>query len=413
MITSILRLLFTKSKEPLYFTNKVVTPNIKSKDFGLYIHIPFCKTLCPFCPYYKIKYDKNMALLYKEALIKEIHMMSKLYEGKNVQSIYFGGGTPILLLEELTDIMNALKENYNITGDFGIELHPSDINKESLRKLKALGFNMISIGIQSFNEKCLNNLGREYISGEEKVALAKEANFKVIDVDLIFGIKDQSSNNLKDDFRKAFKSGATQVSTYPFIDFSYAKNKNKPLGRRQKKRLLQCLEEARKEIDCERTSVWTFGKKGIPKYSSITRDLYLGFGPSSATLTEDIFQLNTFSVEEYIKCLNKNIQPSALVMKFPKRNRALYWLFWNSYSLKLEKNQFYKLFHENLNDYFKWELKLGLLLKFLKETPEAYELTKKGAYVYHLIEQKYTHEYIDKTWRITGKEPWPKEIKLY
>lgn len=413
MITSTLRLLFTKSKEPLFFTKEIVTPNIKAKDFGLYIHIPFCKTLCPFCPYYKVKYDKNMALLYKEALIKEILMMSKLFKGKNVQSVYFGGGTPALMLEELSDIMKALKENFNILGDFGIELHPRDIDEESLNKLRNLGFNMISIGIQSFNEKCLNNLGREYIAGEEKVNLAKAANFKVIDVDLIFGIKDQSGEDLRMDFKRAFKAGATQVSTYPFIDFTYAQNKNKPLGRKNKKELLHCLEEVSKEINYERTSVWTFGKNGIPKYSSITRDLYLGFGPSAATLTEDIFQLNTFSVEEYIKCLDKNLQPAALVMKFPKRNRALYWLFWNSYSLKLDKEEFYKLFHENLHDFFKWELRLGLLLHLLKETPKAYELTNKGSYVYHLIEQKYTHEYIDKTWRITGKEPWPEEIKLY
>ena len=100
-------------------------------------------------------------------------------------------------------------------------------------------------------------------------------------------------------------------------------------------------------------------------------------------------------------------------MEFNTRTRALYWLFWNAYTLKLNKDDFYRLFEKDLEDISYLELKLAQLFGLISKTPEGYGLTKRGAYLYHLMEQKYTHQYIDKTWRITGETPWPEEIKLY
>ncbi len=149
------------------------------------------------------------------------------------------------MIEELNDIIIALKEVFNISCDIGIELHPRDVTKDLAKKLKDLGFTMVSIGIQSFQQKELITLGREFIDSDEKVTILKNVNFKVIDVDLIFRILGQSIEDLKKDFITAFKNGATQVSTYPFIDFSYANNKNKPLGYKEKKVLLNSLETLR------------------------------------------------------------------------------------------------------------------------------------------------------------------------
>ncbi|MBU3100903.1 MULTISPECIES: radical SAM protein [Clostridium] len=415
MITSILRVILTRSFKPLMFTSKVdYKMEFDSNEIGIYVHIPFCKTLCPFCPYNKIKYDESMINPYKTALIDEINMVGGLYGRKKViTSVYFGGGSPALMLNELGEIITALKKNFNISTSIGIELHPSDITKESLLKIKSIGFDMVSIGIQSFQLECLNTLGREYIDGAEKVRLVKAAGFKTIDVDLIFGIANQGEDILKKDFLMAFELGATQVSTYPFIDFSYANNIRKPLGKQEKKRLLNCLEKTSIEIGCDRTAVWTFAKKGTIRYSSITRDAFIGFGPSATSLTKEFLKLNTFSVEEYIKCVNKGKIPTAMTMKFSERNRALYWLFWNAYTLKFNDDEFKKLFGVNLEKMFKIELRIGIALRLLTKVENSYILTKKGTYFYHLLEQKYTNRYIDKSWREARKNPWPNEIRLY
>ncbi len=415
MITNLLRLLFTRSLKPFIFTNEnkyEFTTDVP--ELGIYVHIPFCNTLCPFCPYNKVKYDKALASSYKDALIKEIQMVGTLNKKKSkITSVYFGGGSPALMLEHLPDILTILRNNFHIKSNLGIELHPRDINTETLIKLKNIGFNMVSIGIQSFEEKYLNILGREYINGAEKVKMAAAAGFTTIDVDLMFGIEGQTKENLKNDFITAFNSGATQVSTYPFIDFSYANNKSKPLGKKQKKELLTYLETISEKLQCIRTSVWTFGKKDTSKYSSITRDNFIGFGPSATTLLKDFFKVNTFSVVEYIKYINSEKIPTSLTLSFTKRTRALYWLFWNSYTLKINNENFKKLFNTELDYIFKFELKLGIFMRLIRKTKEGYELTEKGTYKYHLVEQAYTHQYIDKTWRIARKEAWPDKIKLY
>ncbi|WP_186429566.1 radical SAM protein [Clostridium sp. BSD9I1] len=415
MITNFLRLLFTKSFKPFVFTNENnYELNMNVPELGIYVHIPFCTTICAFCPYNKIKYDKTLAAAYKDALIKEINIVGSLNKKKNkITSVYFGGGSPALMLEELADILRTLRSNFDINCNIGLELHPRDINEEDLLKLKNIGFDMVSIGIQSFDEESLKTLGRDYINGAEKVRMAASIGFKTIDVDLIFGIEGQCEESLKRDFKTAFEAGATQVSTYPFIDFSYANNKSKPLGKKEKKKLLQYLEKVSEELQCKRTAVWTFGKKDVPKYSSITRDNFIGFGPSATTLLRDFFKINTFSVEEYIKRVNSKKMPTALTMKFNERTRALYWLFWNSYTLSIDNESFKKLFKKDLEQIFKLELTLGRIMGLLTKTEEGYELTEKGTYKYHLVEQAYTHQYIDKTWRIARQEAWPDKIELY
>ncbi|MBS5787160.1 MAG: radical SAM protein [Clostridioides difficile] len=414
MFSNIFRIIETRSFKPLKFT-KINAEYIDNdvEDIGIYIHIPFCKKLCSFCPYNKVKYDEALSLRFKDALLKEIHLIGDYYKEKNITSIYFGGGTPSLMLEELNDIIIALKEIFNINCDIGIELHPSDITKELAKKLKDIGFTMVSIGIQSFQQKELITLGREFIDGDEKVTILKNENFKVIDVDLIFGINGQSIEDLKKDFITAFENGATQVSTYPFIDFSYANNKNKPLGRKEKKVLLNSLETLREELNLKRTSVWTFGKEAVPKYSSITRDAYIGFGPSAASLTKKYFKINTFSVEEYISALNNDKNPKSLTMDFTERLRALYWCFWNAYTLEFNNHNFRKIFKKDIESIFKIELLLSRILGIIKKTKNGYKLTELGIYLYHLVEQHYTHQYIDKTWRICGQISWPDEIDLY
>lgn len=415
MIIDILRILLTRSMKPLVFTNNTdYKLDINVKELGIYVHIPFCKTLCSFCPYNKVLYNHKLMKEYKNALINEINMMGKVYDkSTRITSVYFGGGTPALMLEELEDILKVLKANFAIEKSIGIELHPSDISEESLKRLRNIGFDMASIGIQSFQDKCLRTLERASINGAEKVRLAKAAGFTTIDVDLIFGIVNQSEEDLRRDFFTAFECGASQVSTYPFIDFSYANNKSKPLDKKEKKQLLTCLERTSKEIACDRTSVWTFGLKKTEKYSSITRDLYIGFGPSAATLLKDVFKVNTFSVEAYIDAVNSGNIPTSLSLRFNERTRALYWAFWNAYTLKMSNKEFSKVFTKNIERVLGVELLIGRALGIIKKAGDDYNLTERGAYIYHLIEQRYTCQYIDKMWGKSSKEAWPKEIKLY
>ena len=377
------------------------------------MHIPFCKTICSFCPYSKQIFDKNLASKYKDALLKEIDLVT-MYDNKKktTTSLYFGGGTPSLMIDSLKEIIDKLKEKFEILEGVGVELHPDDITSEILTKLEYAGVTMISLGIQSFNKVVLNNIGRKENKFIEKLKLAKSFNFDVIDVDLIFAIPGQTEEMLEEDIKTAFAYGATQVSTHPFIDFTYTSNTNKPLSKKVKKKMLKRLETISNELGLDRTSVWTFAKKNTSKYSSVTRDNFLGFGTSATTLLKDAFKINTFSIEDYINRVDNHELPTSLTLDFTLRQRAVYYLFWSSYGMDIDIENYRNLIGKSLTNMYGFEMLIAKLFGYIRKTEYGYRLTPKGALIYHDIEQKYTHAYIDKMWNISRLTPFPKEIKL-
>jgi len=415
LLPSILRILLTRSFKPFIFRNKY-SDHLAYQDLknvGLYVHIPFCNTLCDFCPYFKVKYDETLVLEYINALLKEIDIVCRgQKEKKTVTSLYFGGGTPALILSFLQKIILKLEEYLFIKDGIGVELHPDNICENTLNVLKASGVNMISIGIQSFDNGCLDALGRKNDNFTEKLKLAASYGFSVIDADLIFGIPNQTEAVLINDITLAFKYGATQVSTYPFIDFTFANNMYKPMPEKVKKKMLAAITEYAAMNNIERTSVWTFAKKGTKKYSSVTRDNFLGFGASASTLLQDIFKINTFSITDYIRRINENHLPTSLTLDFSKRQRACYFLFWACYSMRIDREAFNEMLGEKLEKLYGAELLFCRMFGLLKKENNGYRLTDKGAYLYHKIEQAYTTAYIDKSWNISRLHPFPEKIIL-
>lgn len=415
MLTSLIRMYLTRSFEPFRFQSEYSNHlDYHCLDnLGLYVHIPFCRSLCSFCPYCRVKYQSELVELYLKALLQEIELVGKASAGKKqVTSLYFGGGTPALLIDDLERIINAIQRYFVITEGIGIELHPEDLTPSNLSKFKDAGVNMVCLGVQSFDKQCLANLGRMGKSAEAELELAGNAGFAAVDVDLIFAIPGQTTASLLQDVDTAFKYGATQVSTYPFIDFTFADNKYKPLSKRSKKQMLQALVEHCRAAGRERTSVWTFAAPGTPKYSSITRDFFLGFGVSAASLLRDQFKINTFSIPAYIERVRSGQLPTMLTLEFTRYQRAAYYLFWSAYSMSLSPEQFHSVVGEPLEKIYGFEFwlleKLGLIYKH----EDFYKLTDQAAYYYHNLEQIYTTAYIDKMWHIARCEAFPQEIIL-
>jgi len=415
MLTSFLRVFLTRSFRPFIFKGSSGGHlDIDAKNMGLYIHVPFCKDLCSFCPYYKVPYDRGLMKVYVGSLVKEVGLVAERCQHKTeISSIYFGGGSPALASGSLPDIMEKIRDCFCIDGNIGIELHPRDIDRSLLNVLKETGFDMLSIGVQSFQEKCLMSLGRYTFDSRKKIRMAARTGFRVIDVDLIFGIPGQEPDDLIKDFHTAVGCGATQISAYPFIEFSYRGIRERPAGSKMQENMLESLIQISREKGFMRASVWTFVKKNSSQYSSVTRDNYIGLGPSAASLDSHTFKINTFSVGEYNACLKHNRIPTALTLKFDNRRRALYWLFWSAYNLQLGRKSFRDLFDTELDSFFRLEIFLGKKLGIIEEDGQGYHITERGARLYHMMEQVYTHQYIDKTWRTSMEDPWPRKLILY
>jgi len=414
-LTSLLRIWLTRSFKPFEFKNRHDDRlEFEGLDqLGLYVHIPFCRSICSFRPYCKVMYDQDLSERYLEALLAEIEMVGgTLDTPKEVTSLYFGGGTPALMLDCLAEIIAALKKHFIILGGIGVELHPEDVRPETLDTLKSAGVTMISIGVQSFDEGCLAALGRSVPDYGRIFDAVRKSGFETVDMDLIFAIPGQNAGILKHDIETAFANGATQISTYPFIDFTFANNRYKPLPEQEKKKMLSEITAFCAYKGFKRTSVWTFAKPGTGKYSSITRDNFLGFGVSATTLLKDQFKINTFSIEGYIDRIKNGLLPTSLTLDFSLRQRAAYYLFWSAYSIRISPSGFGSYFDRTIDSIYGAEIGLCVLLGLLRKKGTEYELTEKGAYYYHYIEQAYTTAYIDKMWNISRNEPFPEKIIL-
>jgi len=413
MLTRALRLLLARSWQPFRFTGRRGEPlDLDVPRLGLYVHVPFCRTICDFCPYSKQPLDRPLLEEYGEALLAEIDLVAGQGPPRPATSLYYGGGTPALALAWLPRINAALDRHFHRTGHAGIELHPADVDGPMLRELRSCGFDMVSLGIQSFRADSLQALGRRPLDGVEVLSRAQAAGFTAIDVDLIFCLPGQREADLLDDLETAVRHGATQVSTYPFINFSYTNQRRRAQGRLEKRRMLRALARRADELGFARTSVWTFARRGTPRYSSVTRESFVGFGSSAASLLKNRFKINTFSTKDYIRSVAAGVIPTALVLDFDLRARAAYWLFWSCYGLEIDEAAFRELFGVELHRVFGNELALARRLGILQAVPGGYRLTERGAYWFHLVEQEYTHQYIDKTWRLGMTDPWPATLAL-
>ena len=415
LITDLTRMYLTHSTKPFIFTKDFdkVLPYDKGSEFGLYVHIPFCKSICNFCPYCKVIYDEETAKGYIDSLIKEIHLVGRQWNGRRrATSLYFGGGTPALLADRITDIISALREHFIITDGIGIELHPDNVNVSVLKTLKSAGVDKISIGIQSFQDKYRRVLQRRKFDIKDISKALNEVEFETVSMDFIFALPTQTFGDLKNDIDMAFANGANHIAIYPLIDFTFNKNKVPAMPKKEKRKLLDDITNYCISKGYVRKSIWTFASEESASYSSMTRDNFFGFGCSATSLFKDQFKINTFSVLEYCKRIDANILPTALTNRFVKRQRMIYYLFWKLYSTRLKVKEFEEFFDIPLNKVYGLEFRLLQVLGFLTRDEEGYKMTLKGAFYYHYYENFYTLSYIDKMWGIMRKEAFPKDMRL-
>jgi oxygen-independent coproporphyrinogen III oxidase len=418
--TKIVRKYFTGSNSHFSF-KKTNAPHLSDiHSVNLYIHIPFCNSLCPYCPYNKIEYNQGMVEPYLRAILNEIELYYKCFGQLEISSIYIGGGTPTLLMDELGIILNAIRKRFKVIGDICIETNPSGLDDMMICKLKEHAIDLVSIGAQSFQNKSLEFIGRKYRVSilDEAVDKIVKAKFKSVNLDLMFALPGQKTEDITHDLKKAIDKGVNQITMYPLFTFPYSsvgqylklkKVKMPNLGVRHK--LYYHLYKYLTQNGFTRVSVWGFKKGGVPRYSSVTRDNYIGLGAGAGSHMPDGFYLNTFSVEEYIKRCHVNQFPTALYMNFNRNMQNYFWLYWRFYDTYIPKEELFQRFGEN-------DKKINKLLSFLKQinllTDENryFVLNKRGAFWLHLVQNYFSLRYINKVWSVAMKQAYPDEINL-
>ena len=192
-----------------------------NKPLGVYVHIPFCMRKCPYCDF--LSFENESALVHKvyvKALMKELEAHGEVYGNDyTVNTLFIGGGTPSLLLPSMVkDIADAVKDNFNmdINSEITIEANPRTLSPAKLSGYLEAGVNRISIGVQSFNDLVLKILGRPHTAedGYSACRMAREAGFKNINLDLMFGIPGQHGETWMETLMVAVGLSPEHVSFY-------------------------------------------------------------------------------------------------------------------------------------------------------------------------------------------------------
>lgn len=392
-------------------------------EFGLYLHIPFCRQICPYCPYNKEIYHPEAAERYTGAVKKEIDFYSGLFGGKPVTSFYIGGGTPTTMLHSgLGTILEHIFKNFNMQCDIHMESHPNDLSPDNLNTMRSLNVTNLSTGVEALQDKYLKILNRPYNTGEVKAAIERAVNkgFRCFNVDFIFALPHQTYGELAQAGHELIEMAVDQVAAYPLFYFPYTKmgesarqsNYNIP-EIFKRRRMLHILEDIFYDRKYERTSVWAFTKKGIAKYCSVTVPLYVGLGASGGSYLRDIFYLNTFNVAEYIKRLEDGRMPIALSLDLSASMQMAWWFYWRVYETRFKRSDFRKRFEKDFNEIWGKYIKLFSLFGLIKKDDgNEVILSDKGIFWLHALEDLFSLDYISKLWGTSKQEPWPENVVL-
>lgn len=275
---------------------------------SVYIHIPFCNSICSYCDFCKFLNNESWASQYLDTLEKEIN---QYYEDDIINTIYIGGGTPSALslrnLEKLFKILEIFKKDENC--EFTFECNVNDITDELLSILKTKKVNRISIGVESFNKYNLKFLNRKHDKKSifKNVELCKKYGFDNINVDLIYALPIENMSILKKDISSILKLDVDHISTYSLIIEEHTalynkkiKSINEELDFKMYKYICQKL----KRKNYSHYEVSNFARNGKTSRHNLTywnNEEYYGFGLGSHGYINNMRYENTRSYNKYIK----------------------------------------------------------------------------------------------------------------
>ena len=294
-----------------------------NKKLGLYIHIPFCNKVCPYCDFHKMVASDNLKEKYIKALIKEskIKNISKY----DLSTLYIGGGTPSSLKMDLLEMLfSSLNEEINLEKleEFTFECNPEDIHIDLLKLLKKYHVSRISIGVQTLNKSFQHHIKREF--EYEKLSLVvkmlNECGFKNYSFDLMYGFLNQTISDIKLDIDKLVSLNPTHISIYSLIVeehtiFGKLKNDGHILESSDdiQAKLYLFIIDYLEKLGYYQYETSNFSKKGYESIHNLIywdHNEYLCLGSGASSFIDDVRSVTTTHIHEYIDSLINNKLPN-------------------------------------------------------------------------------------------------------
>ncbi|MBU1704463.1 MAG: coproporphyrinogen III oxidase family protein, partial [Nanoarchaeota archaeon] len=292
---------------------------------ALYVHIPFCTSLCKFCHYYKTTAPTTSAVdQFIKFLNTEISNYQELIGDIDITSIFFGGGTPTFLSsEQLGRILSHLKDIFNVEKHIEktVESSPETLTPKKLGQLLDIGFNRLSIGVQSFDDKVNENSGRKHDVNvaTQIIKEARSIGFKDINIDMIYGLPGQSKSSWKGAMAKALELdidsiAASELRILPESLYYPHANQNEFVSEKDMLEMHLMFIETFKDNGYTQIFPYQFIKKGR-KFDFLetqwSNEQFIGLGPSSCSFYNGWDYNNMFPLDDYYDFLTKYSIPAA------------------------------------------------------------------------------------------------------
>lgn len=389
IVTGALRILNTAYLDQKPITLDRLPGPEPGRGYTLYLHVPFCERLCPYCSFNRFLYGESRARSYFKALRIEMERTAAL--GYDFAALYVGGGTPTILVDELSQTIDLARSLFPGIKEVSAETSPNHITPESIAALKDR-VQRLSVGVQSFDDGLLQQMARydKYGCGAEVFEQVRKAagQFHSLNVDLIFNFPSQTREMLERDIEMVLATGANQTTFYPLMA--------SPKNRRELARTIGGIDYSREadfyNLICdslspefEQASAWTFSRERgslIDEYI-VDYEEYVGLGSGATSFLRGRMFMNTFSVSEYERRIAEDRSPVATAgATYSRTARMRYRFVTDLFGLRLDKAGFKRDFGVPVERGLAAELAfMRLSGAIATDTAEEITLTRTGKYL--------------------------------
>ena len=356
----------------------------RSDKVSLYIHIPFCRTLCPFCCFNRYTFQESQARSYFKDLRRELDMYIRL--GFKFSDFYFGGGTPTVLVDELSSFIDYLGKKLEVRH-ISLETTPRELTPENIDGLQKMGINRLSVGVQSFDNGLLKAMGRTLFRGEDSIEKLKlvQGRFETLNVDLLFNFPTQTAQQFKADVKIIKDLGIDQVTFYPLMPSPHKLDaltrKFRKVNTSREKSFYDIILSEIFEQGYSASTAWCFslGDRMIDEYI-IDYDDYIGIGAGSVSFLAGYFLVNSFALDGYHKLIEEGRLPVVRMRNLTGTEHFRYYMLTKLFGMALNASRFEERFGADMHSKLWAEMLFFKTAGVIKEKDGIIKVTRKGMY---------------------------------
>ncbi|MCJ7604624.1 MAG: coproporphyrinogen III oxidase family protein [Dehalococcoidales bacterium] len=356
---------------------------VPREGISLYVHIPFCHSLCPFCCFNRYLFEEGAARRYFTDLKKELDLYRE--RGFSFSSIYFGGGTPTVLMDELAGFVDHLRSVFPVK-EISLETTPRELTDDNIARLQRAGINRLSVGVQSFEEPVLKTMGRINGPPEEvrERLLNAEGKFDTVNVDFVFNFPGQTVEQFASDVAAFKELGIDQVTFYPLMPSPHKKDalerRFNTVDNSREKQFYDIILRELYHGGYSASTAWCYsrGERMIDEYI-IEYDDYIGIGAGSVSIVGDYFYVNSFSLDRYHELVGTGSLPIVSWRQLSGKESRRYYLLTKLFGMGLVRDDFRRRFGADIGRQMPIEVAFLKAAGIVSGT-DILNVTEKGMY---------------------------------